>query len=124
MHLPKPLYENLPYLYFLISGFLLIFLEGWQPVLSSALFYGAGSIVLVNRSANRRLDNRNKPFKRRIPENLYEYLPFIYGAFALFIFLATTVDWLRFIAFVLAIIALKNIILRHQYRHRTPRKLG
>ncbi len=123
MYLPKPIYENLPYAYFLISGYLLTFYQGWQMMLSAALFYGAGSIVIVTRSANRRLDNRHKRIIHRIPENLYEYLPFIYGAVALFLIIAVDVEWLKFIAVVLAVIALKNILMRHNNRTKPPKKL-
>lgn len=123
MYLPKPIYENLPYAYFLISGYLLTFYQGWQIVLSAALFYGAGSIVIVTRSANRRLDNRHKRIIHRIPENLYEYLPFIYGAVALFLIIAVDIEWVKFIAVILTVIALKNIVLRHNNRTRRPKKL-
>jgi len=121
--LPKPIYENLPYAYFVVSGAILFFSNGFAAIFSAALFYAAGSIVLVTRSANRRLDNRHKSLKHRIPENLYEYLPFVYGAVALFCALATTNELLKFVAFVFGIIALKNIVLRHNNRHRKPRKL-
>jgi len=123
VHLPKPVYENLPYAYFIISGALLFFSDSLVATFSAALFYGAGSIVLATRSANRRLDNRHKSLKYRIPENLYEYLPFCYGAIALFCALATTEELFKFVAFIFGVIALKNILLRHNNRHRKPRKL-
>lgn len=124
MRLPSTVYENLPYMYFLICGALLIYGDSSVVVISAALFYGAGSMVLVWRSANRRLDKQHKPpLKKLLPEMLYEYLPFIYGAIAVFLFLVAKIEWLKFFAFVFAIIALKNIILRHNNRHKKPRKL-
>ncbi len=123
MYLPKPIYENLPCTYFLISGYLLTFYQGWDALLSGGLFYGAGSIVIVTRSANRRLDNRRKRMNHRVPENLYEYLPFIYGAIALFLMIAIDVEWVKFTAVFLVVIVLKNILMRHNNRTKLPKKL-
>lgn len=117
MVLPKIIYENLPYGYFITSGYLLTLEKSWLIYFSAALFYCAACIVLVTRSAYRRVD-RTKPLKHRLPEIIYEYLPYSYAAVAIFILMATTSPILQFIALTLIVIALKNVILRHKNRKK------
>ena len=60
MFVPKVIYENLPYAYFIISGYLLTYEMTWPVMISAVLFYSAGCITLVSRSANRRIDKQKK----------------------------------------------------------------
>ena len=123
MVLPKIIYENMPYGYFIISGYLLSIGEIWPIFFSAALFYGAACITFVVRSANRRLDkNQVKSIKRNFPEIIYEYMPYSFSALAVFIFMATTKPMFQFIAFTLFVIALRNLMCRHNNRSRKPSK--
>lgn len=116
MRLPKPLYENLPYIYFLISGFLLATGEGSALVFSAALFYGAGCITLVTRSSHRRLDKRIPAKEYSIPEVIYEYLPYGYGAIAIFTLMLAANPYIQFAAFTLCIFAVRILLFRHNNR--------
>ena len=122
MYYPKFIYENLPYAYFLVCAYLLAFYDTW-PVLSSAgLLYCAGCITLVTRSEYRRVDRRkdveNSSVKKKLPEWLYEYLPYGYFAVAMVIVLKTTLPALQFIAFCLMILALRNLLFRINNRRK------
>jgi len=117
LFLPKIVYENLPYVYFILSGYLLTFEMTW-PILSSAgLFYSAGCITLVSRSANRRLDKQNTfSIKKQLPELLYEYLPYIYSAVGIFTIMITKNPLFQFFAFSLLVLAVRNLLCRHNNR--------
>jgi hypothetical protein len=83
MFYPKCIYENLPYAYFLVCGYLIAFYDTWPVFVSVGLFYLAGCATLVTRSGYRRLDrykaNEKQPNnKNTLPEWLYEYLPYGY----------------------------------------------
>ena len=56
MFYPKVIYENLPYLCFLICAYLLAFYDTWMVYTSAGLFYIVGCIMLVQRSNYRRVD--------------------------------------------------------------------
>lgn len=120
MVLPKFIYENLPYIYFLNSGALLVIGEGWALIFSAALFYSVACIVLVTRSSHRRLDKNNprKMIKHQIPEMVYEYLPYIYGAVAIFTLMSTKQPVFQFMAFALFVLALRNLMCRHNNRNK------
>ncbi len=124
MFYPKFIYENLPYAYFLVCGYLLAFYDTWVVFISAGLFYCAGCITLVTRSGHRRLDrHKDSPNnKKTLPEALYEYLPYIYFAVAMVIILKTKLAALQFLAFCLMIIALRNLIFRKNNR-RKPKSL-
>ena len=117
MFLPKVVYENLPYVYFIFSGFLLTFEMTWPILFSASLFYSAGCITLVSRSANRRCDKHNKlGIKNKVPEMLYEYLPYIYSAIGIFTIMITKNALFQFCAFTLLVLAVRNLLCRHQNR--------
>ncbi len=84
MYISKSLYEVLPYFY--IGSSVAIFLLTDSPViyLSTALLYTAGALIWVTRSAYRRKNSKhrveNRKDRYRFPEQVYEYLPFIYLA--------------------------------------------
>ncbi len=119
MVLPKVVYENLPYIYYLISGALLIYGDSWYFIFSASIFYSAACIVLVTRSAHRRLDKHHtKMTKHLIPELIYEYLPYGYGAIGIFILMSTEQPIFQFVAFALFILAVRNLTCRHTNRKK------
>lgn len=119
MILPERIYENLPFGYFVVSGGLVILGDSWLYIVSATLFYGAGCITLVTRSANRRRDKKNlQSIKQVLPEILYEYLPYGYIALGVFIILIVEQEVIQFLAFTLSIYGLRNIMCRHANRNR------
>lgn len=82
MHLPKGLYEALPYVYLLLGALLVVSLDSPFLYASGALLYMAGAAVWVIRSSHRRKNNRKEIQNRNgsivFPEKVYEFLPFIY----------------------------------------------
>jgi len=123
MFYPKFIYENLPYVYFLVCAYLLAFYDTWPVFVSAGLFYCAGSIILVTRSGYRRLDrykdNHHKANKKHtLPEWLYEYLPYSYFGVSMVIILKTSLPVLQFLAFCLMIMALRNLLFRVNNRRK------
>jgi hypothetical protein len=117
LFVPKVIYENLPYAYFIISGYLLTYEVTWPVMISAGLFYSAGCITLVSRSANRRIDKQKKlGIRNKIPELLYEYLPYIYSAVGVFTIMITKNALFQFFAFTLLVLAVRNILCRHNNR--------
>ncbi len=122
MFIPKAVYENLPFSYFIISGYLLTFDMTWPMLISAGLFYSAGCITLVTRSAHRRLDKQKKlGIKYKIPDLIYEYLPYTYGAIAIFTLMVTKVPLFQFCAFTLLVLAVRNLLCRHNNRCRSAK---
>lgn len=121
MVLPKVVYENLPYIYFLVSGGLLVLGDEWALIFSAGIFYIVACIVLVSRSAHRRLDkHKSKSFKYFFPELVYEYLPYTYGAIGIFALMSTVNPLYQFAAFALLILALRNLLCRKNNRAKAP----
>ena len=120
MFYPKFIYENLPYLYFIISAYLLAFYDIWPVYASAALFYVVGTMMLVTRSGHRRVDRfkNGKSIKQTLPVLVYEYLPYFYLAVSVTLLLKVQIHALRFLAFCLMVLALKNIILRVNNRRK------
>lgn len=123
MFYPKCIYENLPYAYFLVCGYLIAFYDTWPVFVSVGLFYLAGCATLVTRSGYRRLDrykaNEKQPNnKNTLPEWLYEYLPYTYFAFATVMLLNTSLPSLQFLAFFLMMLALRNLLFRVNNRRK------
>lgn len=119
--LPKTVYENLPYIYFLISGGLLVLGSEWALIFSAGVFYVVACIVLVSRSAHRRLDKyKRKPLKYLFPELVYEYLPYTYCAIGIFVLMSTTNPFYQFSGFALLILALRNLLCRKSNRAKAP----
>jgi membrane protein implicated in regulation of membrane protease activity len=117
LNLPRPIYENLPFLYFGISGYLLVFFNDWQLLLPAVIFYCAACIILVARSANRRRDQLKKLNQSySMPTIFYEYMPYLYIAVAVFILLVAKMPILQFVSFVLMVIAFRNLVCRHNNR--------
>lgn len=87
MHLPKALYEALPYVYLILGVVLVVSLQSPIAYASGALFYIAGAAVWVVRSSHRRKNSNQAIENRRgrlvFPEKMYEYLPFAYMGFGI-----------------------------------------
>lgn len=116
-------YDNFPYLLFALSGYLLLFHDLWPLRLSAAMFYGIGCIILVSRSATARLDaEKHLKMKHRVPEVVYEYAPYWYAATAVFLLMAFEMAIVQFVAFILIVLAIRNLILRHSNRTKAPSK--
>lgn|GEM_PF-1616062 len=123
MKLYQFLYDNIPFLSFAVSGYLLIFHQEWGLMVSAAMFYGIGCVILVSRSAVNRLDLESKrKIRHHLPEVAYEYAPYWYGATAIFLIMVFEHPVMQFVAFLLTVIALRNIILRHNNRTKAPSK--
>ena len=122
LFLPKAIYENLPFAYFIVSGYLLTFNLTWPMLISAGLFYSAGCITLVTRSAHRRIDKQKKlGIKNEVPDLIYEYLPYTYRAIAVFTLMVTKNALLQFFAFSLIVLALRNLLCRHNNRRRSAK---
>jgi len=117
---PKAIYENLPYFYLLICAYLLAYYDTWPVYASASLFYIAGCITLVTRSDYRRVDRfkDGKNCKQTLPTVIYEYLPYTYFAVAMLLLLKTEHPALKFSAFCLMIVALRNLLLRVNNRRK------
>jgi len=89
--------------------------------MSAALFYGVGCIIVVTRSAEKRLDLESKrKIRHHLPEVFYEYAPYWCCATAIFVIMAIENNFVRFAALLLLIYALRNLILRHNNRSKKP----
>lgn len=91
-------------------------------LISAALFYSAACVTLVTRSAYRRLDKQKKlGIKNKIPELFYEYLPYIYSAIGVFTLMVTRNSLFQFFAFTLIVLAVRNLLCRHNNRSRSAK---
>lgn len=119
LFVPRAIYENLPFAYYIVSGYLLTFEMTWPILISAGLFYSAGCITLVTRSANRRMDKYKDQSKQyKIPLLFYEYLPYTYGAIGIFTLMITKNSLFQFGAFTLIVLAVRNLLCRHNNRCR------
>lgn len=123
MFYPTFIYENLPYAYFLVCAYLMAFYDTWPVFVSVGLFYVAGCATLVTRSGYRRLDRykateKQPNNKNTLPEWLYEYLPYSYFGVATLMLLKTSLPALQFLAFLLMMVALKNLLFRVSNRRK------
>ncbi len=115
--------ENIPFLFFFLSGYILIFHDAWQLMISAAMFYGVGCVLIVTRSAVHRLDLESKrKIKHHLPEIVYEYAPYWLAATAIFLMLFFKNAAIQFVAFIIIVFALRNLLLRHNNRVKKPSK--
>tara|TARA_R110001583_G_C5671699_1_gene411407 strand:- start:190 stop:609 length:420 start_codon:yes stop_codon:yes gene_type:complete len=128
MHTPKVIYENLPYIYFLLSIIILSTADNAILFGSAALFYFAGSITWTSRSHARRLDTPNKYaksfFNRRLNDSLYELMPFIQLAIGTVLVMSFDNQIIVFISVALCIYSIQNIVLRIINRKRDDVELS
>lgn len=117
---PKSIYENSPYLCFLISAYLLAFYDTWMVYTSVGIFYFVGCFMLVQRSNYRRIDRYKGTLnsQQALPVLIYEYLPYVYAATAMILLLKTEQAILQFLALCLMIVALRNLLFRRNNRRK------
>ena len=116
MRLSQPIYEKLPFLYFIISTCLLINGESIALMLSALLFYGAACVTLVTRSQHRRLDKPSTLKEYALPNVVYEYMPYFFGAIAILSVVNGANPYIQFIAFIVGLFSLRIILFRHNNR--------
>jgi len=91
-------------------------------LISSGLFYSAACVTLVTRSAHRRMDKQKAlSLKHKIPDLIYEYLPYTYGAVGVFTLMITKNQIFQFFAFTLIVLAVRNLLCRHNNRCRSTK---
>lgn len=124
MKLSKPLYEKLPLIYFVTALAVFFNYDTLITNISAGLIFWVSALLWVKRSDHRRQTRINKTVNHfRIPQIIYEFYPFA--------FLATTFTLIKYypqplglaIALILALIAIKNLFVRHQSR-MNPLKFG
>lgn len=113
LRLPTPIYESLPYFYFIVSGFLVFRYDNNLMLMSAAVIYIVGAMTLVERSNYRRQDRRRKISGNWfLPELVYEYIPYVYIGVGILLTKESDSIWLRALAFMLLVLAVRNLSLR------------
>ena len=116
--LSKPIYEFVPYACLIVGGVSVIFIEGALGIIAGASLYTLGALVWMMRFHFRHPAKRN--FSRRgsvVPEEVYEFKPFLFLASSLFLFSFYSSAWA--IGIGLAIVAYSFYILFKRYQYRT-----
>ncbi len=117
MYLSKPIYEKLPFVYLIIGLYLFFKFDLVASNISAFVLYWAAALVWIKRSDSRRLTRIKQTVQSvRMPQMFYEFLPFFFIAISLIIVKYVTHPLILGIALLLALIALKNLYLRHQSR--------
>ena len=84
--LPKFIYESLAYINLSIGVAEICFFHSFWTAFSGAMFFGAGAVMWVLRSDNRRKDTRTKArYQYKRGRELYEIKPFFYIVFGLLV---------------------------------------
>ncbi len=127
MHLPKSLYEILPYTYLLLGAMLIVSLDSPFTYASGALLYMAGAAVWVVRSSHRRKNNSQEIQNRRglvvFPEKLYEFLPFAYMGLGIVLATAFSNPVAYLSAFVLGFAGALVWLIRAIYRSQAAQEV-
>jgi hypothetical protein len=116
--LSKPMYEFVPYACLSVGGVSIVSFEVALGILSGATLYALGALVWTMRFHFRHPPQPN--FSRRgnsLPEEIYEFKPFLFLASSLFLFSFYTSAWT--IGIGLAIIAHSFYILFKRYQNRS-----
>ena len=120
MVIRKPVYEVLPYTYIAVGIMVVIAMDSPLTYVSGVLFYVAGAIVWVMRSAYRRKNNKrditNRRSSIRFPEMVYEFLPFIYIGLAVLLVVSFSTPLAYIPGAVLAMAGMLVWIIRAIYR--------
>lgn len=115
--LSKPIYEFVPYACLSVGGVSVIFIEGTLGVFAGASLYTLGALVWMMRFHFRHPAKRN--FSRRdslLPDEVYEFKPFLFLASSLFVFSFYTGAWAIGIGLVIATYSLYILFKRYQNR--------
>ncbi|WP_051333519.1 hypothetical protein [Aliagarivorans marinus] len=123
--LSKPIYELLPTLYLSVGSGSVLYLDSSLGLAGGALLFLIGALVWVMRSNYRRQDEPQAPQKRlAIPENIYEFYPFILFATAI-VLLQTQSHLLAYaVAFICLYRGSHVLFMRHRYRRQTWKHSG
>ncbi|OMH38111.1 hypothetical protein [Motiliproteus sp. MSK22-1] len=120
MVIRKPVYEVLPYTYIAIGIVVVMAMDSPLTYVSGILFYVAGAVVWVMRSAYRRKNSRkhiaNRRNSVRFPEAVYEFLPFIYIGLAVLLVVSFSTPLAYIPGVVLAMAGMLVWIIRAIYR--------
>lgn len=118
MMLSKPIYEFVPYACLSVGAVSVISTDSALGIIAGISLYTLGALVWMMRFHFR---HPAKPkFSRRgnlLPENVYEFKPFLFSASSLFLFSYYSNAWAIFIG--LAIVAYSLYILFKRYQSRT-----
>ncbi len=125
MRLSKPIYEKLPFIYFIAGLYLFFNFDMAATNMSAGLLYIVSALVWVKRSDYRRQTRISKTVSHiRLPQIVYEYYPFAFLAASLAILKYFPQPIALAAALLMCLVALKNIILRRQSRRANPLKFG
>ncbi|WNC73663.1 hypothetical protein RGQ13_06630 [Thalassotalea psychrophila] len=125
MRLSKPVYEKLPFIYFIVALYLFFNYDLTLTNVSAALLYVVSALVWVKRSDYRRQTRISKTVSGiRLPQIVYEYYPFVFLAASLAILKYFPQPIALAAALLMSLVALKNIIIRRQSRRANPLKFG
>ncbi|OUS27932.1 hypothetical protein A9Q98_08620 [Thalassotalea sp. 42_200_T64] len=128
MRLPKIVYENMPYLYFVASALCFVYAENIYLFFSAAILYFAGTFVWCMRSSYRRKDTPSRfaksIFNFRLGDSLYELMPFLEFALGICIIHFFTIDIVIACGFIFCFIGVKNLIMRIINRRKYTAELA
>ena len=125
MRFSKPLYEKLPFIYFFTAVFVFFKFDVLASVISAALLFIVSAVIWVKRSDYRRQTRVSKTVDGiRLPQFIYEYYPFAFIAAALIILKYFPQPVFLALGLLLALVAIKNLIVRRQSRQVNPLKFG
>ncbi|MFT6985504.1 MAG: hypothetical protein ACJAT7_001314 [Psychromonas sp.] len=116
--LSKPIYEFVPYACLSVGGVSVISVDSALGIVAGVGLYTLGALVWMMRFHSRHPVKRN--FSRRgyiLPEEIYEFKPFLFLAGSLLLFSFYTSAWA--IGVGLAIVAHSLYILFKRYQNRT-----
>lgn len=119
--LPKPIYELMPYFY--LSGGIteIYYLQSTIATVSGVLFFVAGAMIWILRSNHRRCDSQlSRKRDARLPEELYEMLPFLYMLVGALLVTFSTSYLLYAIAALLFLAGLHFVVVRTVHRRTEP----
>jgi hypothetical protein len=118
--LPKFIYESLPYINLAIGVAEICFFHSFWTALSGAMFFGAGAVMWVLRSDNRRKDKRTKiRYQYNRGRELYEIKPFFYIVFGLLVTNWLNTPTLHLAGAAVALFGLYLLLKRGIYRRFT-----
>ncbi|HSG52064.1 MAG TPA: hypothetical protein VLA40_08140 [Rheinheimera sp.] len=121
--LPEKVYEVLPFAYIGAGIGLMIGYESWLLMAAGMLMAGAGAVIWILRSDNRRSDIKGarEKYGGVLPFWFYELLPFSYFMIALTLFIVSDNTYVYPFAMILMVIGVQLWGLRTSYRkHQRP----
>ncbi|WP_068545276.1 hypothetical protein [Thalassotalea crassostreae] len=124
MYLSKSLYEKTPFLYVALAAYVFYTQNSFIAIFASSILYLAAAVIWIKRSDHRRKNRILQTLNHfKIPQLIYEFYPFLFLAIFAAIIKYSQQAWVLAVGLLLALIAIKNLIMRHQARIN-PVKLG